>query len=36
MRISQPNYEKSVGKGHLFEKAYAGAYVKFFTPLDTK
>ena len=32
MRISQPNYEKSVGKGHLFEKAY----VKFFTPLDTK
>ena len=27
MRISQPNYEKSVGKGHLFEKAY----VKFFT-----
>ena len=31
MRISQPNYEKSVGKGHLFEKAY----VKFFTFLDT-
>ena len=22
MRISQPNYEKVVGKGHLFEKAY--------------
>ena len=22
MRISQPNYEKSVGKGHLFEKAF--------------
>ena len=31
MRISQLNYEKSVGKGHLFEKAY----VKFFTFLDT-
>ena len=22
MRISQPNYEKSVGKGHIFEQAY--------------
>ena len=31
MRISQPNYEKSVGKGHLFEQAY----VKFL-PLSTQ
>ena len=28
MRISQPNYEKGVGKGHLFEQAY----VKFLPP----
>ena len=39
MRISQPNYEKSAGKGHLFEKAYVKfppSRHKFYAPRGTQ